>query len=127
MVPSSKEHQVHNPVFTNSSLPFSDQYMDLHFDISIITAELNATLEEILCLDDEDCRSAPVDICRAPAGALQISMGWMGVQAWAVVAAVAVVQGVEGWTTVLGTWRLDQPHTFLSLLQRIAKPQHLQW
>ena len=63
MVPSSKEHQVNNPVFANSSLPFSDQYVDLHFDISIITAELNATLEDILCLDDEDCRSAPFYIC----------------------------------------------------------------
>ena len=65
MVPSSKEHQVNNPVFANSSLPFSDQYMDLHFDISTITAELSATLEGILCLDDEDCRSAPFYVCEA--------------------------------------------------------------
>ena len=62
-VSSKKEDQVDNPEFRGGPPPYLDQYVDLCMDISTIAAEVNETLDLILCLDDEDCSTAPFYIC----------------------------------------------------------------
>ena len=74
MTGASKEAQVNNPVFRGTILPFSDQYDSLNMDISVITAEINETLDIALCLDDEDCTAQPYYICdmEEPSGSGEI-------------------------------------------------------
>lgn len=64
-VSASKEEQVNNPVFKDGPKPFLDQYRELASDISVVAAEINGTLDSILCLDDEECFSAPIYDCEA--------------------------------------------------------------
>ena len=37
--------------------------MELYLDISIVSAELNSTLEDVFCIDDEDCTSLFSMVC----------------------------------------------------------------
>lgn len=62
-ISSKKEEQVDNPEFRGGPLPYLNQYTDLCMDISTITAEVNETLDLVLCLDDEDCSTTPFYIC----------------------------------------------------------------
>ena len=61
----TKEEQVNNPEFRHSPHPpYLNQFADLCMEISMITAEINETLDLVLCLDDEDCTAAPFYICQ---------------------------------------------------------------
>ena len=62
-VPSSREAQVNNPEFRGGPLLFLNQFADLNMDISMVTAEINETLDLVLCLDDEDCSATPFYVC----------------------------------------------------------------
>ena len=60
----SKEDQVNNPEFRNSPHPpYLNQFNDLSMEISMIAAEINETLDLVLCLDDEDCTTALFYVC----------------------------------------------------------------
>jgi hypothetical protein len=60
----TKEEQANNPEFRHSAHPpYLNQFTDLCMELSMITAELNETLDLVLCLDDEDCTTAPFYIC----------------------------------------------------------------
>ena len=53
-----------NPEFRGGTRPpYLDQFTDLCMEISMITAEINETLDLDLCLDDEDCTTAPFYLC----------------------------------------------------------------
>jgi hypothetical protein len=58
----TKEDQAHNPEFPGHP-PYLNQYNDLSVDIATVTAEINETLDLVLCLDDEDCIVAPFYLC----------------------------------------------------------------
>ena len=60
----NKEDQVNNPEFRYTSHPpYLNQYNELCMGISTLTAEINETLDLVLCLDDEDCTQAPFYLC----------------------------------------------------------------
>ena len=52
-----------NPEFRGHPPPYLNQYDDLSMEISTIAAEINDTLDLVLCLDDEDCSAPPFYIC----------------------------------------------------------------
>lgn len=59
----TKEDQVDNPEFKGRPSPYLNQFDDLCIDIATTAAEINETLDLVLCVDDEDCLVAPYYIC----------------------------------------------------------------
>ena len=75
--PAGKEAQQHNPEFRGGPPPYLNQYDELTMDISMVTAEINDTLDLVLCLDDEDCSAPPFYDCE-PDPELQLQLRGSG-------------------------------------------------